>query len=503
VKYKVIISFLLIGVLFFGAASNIAALESLNLTKTNTSYKKGAHKNPAFEEIERMLEEAAIRNGIPPVILKAVASVESDYRQFTRSGQPYVYNGVSYGILQVTPLDDYDFNIEKLKYDIKYNIECGAKIIKAKWDRSFGKHAYIPQIGNMDPRVLENWYFTLWAYNSWAGRNNPNVRKKPYQLKVIERAKRDYGQEITLMDKKMLPKSGKPDKNKVFKTPQPKHIVDFVGIKKGDIILDKTSEIMGKTTILKDKESRGKDIVTLESDSMLEVLEEPVPVKGTLMYKVKVVDEAENQKVGWAELKKGQKIRNCDFDNSGDIDFIDTINILQFIQQNECVYELIKESSDKKKDGVAESGQVYSEQDLNKFDINYDNNIDMKDVFLVDYQCEFKILDGDNYNKSKIKTLNKFEKVKSDKQWIINLDRAVDESVLNSNAVIVKDSLGKTVKTKVSIGEDGKCIIVTPINLYSNGQTYYMIINKHFKSEKTSELTNKILMEFSIVEEQN
>jgi len=65
----------------------------------------------------------------------------------------------------------YDSN--KLRYDIKYNIEAGIDVLLNKW--SMSSYKSVSSVGNMDPNVLENWYFALWAYNGWAASNNPHM----------------------------------------------------------------------------------------------------------------------------------------------------------------------------------------------------------------------------------------------------------------------------------------------------------------------------------------
>lgn len=509
-RFKRIICAVITGGLIFANVSNTAAVENDNLTKENfetsklsskledlslskkevVAYEKVMYKNPSFEEIEKIIEEVAVRKGIPPTILKSVAYTESNFRQFKENGQPYIYNGISYGIMQVTPQNHYNFNIERLKYDIKYNIECGADIILNKWNCSFEEGWSISQIGDMDPRVLENWYFTLWAYNSWNGRNNPNAktRVKQYQFKVMDFAKRIFGQDITPINKNLLPKSGTPDSKKVFETPNPKHIEDFIGIKKGDIILDGSFDIKGSNTILKDKLSGGKEIGKITPSYPLQVLEEPVPVKGKLMYKVKILNdkEAEESVVGWAELKMRKDMRSSDLDNSEDVDVVDVIDILQYIEENKRT----KSDNEKNQEQVNDK--------INKYDINYDNKVDTLDVFLVNNKCEFKIIDYKKYGEQDIKLINKTQKVKLNKKWTIKFNHTIDETIINGNSIIALNGKGEFVEVELSIGQDNKSIIVDPLKPYKLGERYYFIINDNIKSAEGTKLDYYTIMKFII-----
>ena len=90
--------------------------------------------NPSREEIELMIEEVAIKRGIPAILLKGIARVESVYKHFNNDGSPKV-SGTSIGLMQINNIhggyEDY-----KLKYNIRYNIEAGADVLLNKWSMS-------------------------------------------------------------------------------------------------------------------------------------------------------------------------------------------------------------------------------------------------------------------------------------------------------------------------------------------------------------------------------
>jgi hypothetical protein len=189
------------------------------------------HTNPDRETIEQKIEEVALRRGIPSVIMKSIARVESSFTQFTSNGRPFISSTNDIGVMQIN--DRSSFDRDMLKYDIDYNIEVGANILLYKWD--YVKNT-LPSIGDMDPNVLENWYFVLWAYNGWSKVNNPNTGYKnlAYQEQVFLMADREYNQPVTVIDRGQLPSSGLPSKNGQYETPTPSHTGDILLYEYGD-----------------------------------------------------------------------------------------------------------------------------------------------------------------------------------------------------------------------------------------------------------------------------
>lgn len=63
------------------------------------------------------------------------------------------------------------YSANDLATNIVDNIDAGAKVLEDKW-------AATPIIGDGNGMVgrekLENWYYAVWAYNSWGRVNNPN-----------------------------------------------------------------------------------------------------------------------------------------------------------------------------------------------------------------------------------------------------------------------------------------------------------------------------------------
>lgn len=126
--------------------------------------------NPSQAEINALLEKVAKEEKIPSPILKAIAFQESSWHQFDSNGQPLLSPTGAMGIMQISPKYETPENIVKLKTDIEYNIRRGAQLLNEKW-------AFVPKIGDGDRNKLENWYFAIWAYNIWSGKNNPNEAK--------------------------------------------------------------------------------------------------------------------------------------------------------------------------------------------------------------------------------------------------------------------------------------------------------------------------------------
>jgi len=186
------------------------------------------YQNPSLEETARKIEIVARSKGIPSVILKAIAYVETGWRQFDKNGNvvtnPYGPRP-GLGIMQVTSYDASNAElVEKLKYDIDFNIAYGADLLNAKWDM-------VPQIGDGDRNKLENWYFALWAYNSWGTVNNPNNAaargKVSYQDAIIRKAATEYYSgvvtpvQITPISPDLLPAGYTPKKSQTWDTPEP------------------------------------------------------------------------------------------------------------------------------------------------------------------------------------------------------------------------------------------------------------------------------------------
>jgi len=191
-----------------------------------------------YNGIGAKLEYWANKYNIPPVLLKAVAQQESSWYQYQHdaSGQPLtdkplisLLDGRGIGIMQITLNNPTPETIQRLSYDIDYNIEMGCQILNQKW------RAY-PKIGNGNRNVLENWYFAVWGYNGWVAKNNPNffTGDDAYQDKVFRWIGQKYNSAIsfapvaTKLDPSLLPLELPPSTNSCWSTPTPTHRGDLV-----------------------------------------------------------------------------------------------------------------------------------------------------------------------------------------------------------------------------------------------------------------------------------
>lgn len=192
---------------------------------------QAANRNPSLEEISAKFDRIANEKNVPAVILKAIAYEESGWRQWNSSGSVLSSGGSrpNLGIMQVSCSGLDSATLYKIKNDIDYNIAYGADILKSKYEA-------VPQIGDGDPNKLENWYFALWAYNSWSSRNNPNnaeaAGRVAYQDRVLETIASDYMNglvkpiSITPVPASSLRSGTVPSSNVTWSTPQPVHYAE-------------------------------------------------------------------------------------------------------------------------------------------------------------------------------------------------------------------------------------------------------------------------------------
>ncbi|MGY0691397.1 S-layer homology domain-containing protein [Virgibacillus sp. FSP13] len=184
---KVLFSTMVLLISLFGISTQ-SALASGDQTKSS---------NLSIQETKQIISETAREYGIPPEILKAIAAMESEdeYKQFNEDGTPVISSDGGIGVMQVTPDKiNIPVDIEKLKTDIDYNIDIGARVLMNKWNLD-----YLPKINSHDKNILEDWYFAIMAYNGLSETNDPNLHKgKAYQERVykrIESASLLYGNE--------------------------------------------------------------------------------------------------------------------------------------------------------------------------------------------------------------------------------------------------------------------------------------------------------------------
>jgi len=253
--------------------------------------------NPSREELESMIEEVALKRGIPSVIMKAIARTESVFQHYESDGSVKIGSSGSIGLMQIhNSRGTYDSS--RLKSDIYYNIEVGADILLDKWDMSASKK--IPTVGYMDPNILESWYFPLWAYNSYVESNNPNMipyyfgtwtKEHCYQDLIYLVLKSEYNQEISSIDTSYLPKEGLPEKTLNIPYPDEVHKGDILLFNQGDKVRIKTS-----STLNLRQEPFGEIIGKVNNGDEFYIKEEPYLERGYYWHKIAKEDGSE---LGW------------------------------------------------------------------------------------------------------------------------------------------------------------------------------------------------------------
>ncbi|MEW9053838.1 MAG: transglycosylase SLT domain-containing protein [Neobacillus sp.] len=188
-KSIILRSGLLACVLLFGWSYQASA--EMTLASKCTSFGElKPNQNPTSQQINCLLTNAALEANIPPEVVKAVAMQESGWKQFDQDGQPLETDDGGIGIMQITNQVNYDQ--EKLKTDITYNIQAGVEILN-----SFYKRKDLPKIKGAGSDVIENWYFPVMAYNGIKPVNSPlyqldgSKNTNAYQEKVFAALERD------------------------------------------------------------------------------------------------------------------------------------------------------------------------------------------------------------------------------------------------------------------------------------------------------------------------
>lgn len=116
--------------------------------------------DPGRAAIGAEIDRAAARRHVPPYVLKAIAWQESSWKQFDAYHRVRVSSACAIGVLQVLARG---FDARRLATDYRYNIDAGARMLRAKMDAS---SANVPRsLGPDDARVGENWYRATYRYN--------------------------------------------------------------------------------------------------------------------------------------------------------------------------------------------------------------------------------------------------------------------------------------------------------------------------------------------------
>lgn len=268
--------------------------------------------NYTREELEARIDKIALERGVPAVFIKAIAQIESGFEHFRSNGSPkYSANGKHVGLMQVTNYKNM-FDAEKLKNDVDYNINAGIDVLLLKWNESVN-NVGVSKVGNMDPNILENWYFALWAYNGWAASNNPNANAKAYQEKVYDISAKYFEQNISRIDTSSLPASRSlPSRGLSIATPTNKHLANLFQYTKNDLVVINTitNDASGnlKGLELYDTPS-GNVIGTVHAGQMAQIEEGPNFTDGYYWYKIKINENLS----AWVKRNWIKKVGDVEF----------------------------------------------------------------------------------------------------------------------------------------------------------------------------------------------
>lgn len=122
---------------------------------------------------------------IPPVILKAVAWVESSWSMadwsvaYGKVGPPLVSHSCAYGIMQVlSGMQNFtgvpSLNQASIGSHYAFNVAAGSRVLAEKWNYA---PEFRPLVGKRNPEIVENWYYALWSYHGFTYTNHPKNSK--------------------------------------------------------------------------------------------------------------------------------------------------------------------------------------------------------------------------------------------------------------------------------------------------------------------------------------
>ncbi|MGM0841760.1 MAG: S-layer homology domain-containing protein [Bacillota bacterium] len=158
----------------FSAFLARALSDDFRLPLNSCGYDSSIKQNPDYQVMNCLLTQAALEadTTVPPEVVKAIATEESGaWVHFKENGEPLIsIDEKGIGVMQVTSLGGYD--VDRLKYDISYNIKAGIEILENKY-----KLSALPKIGEHNPKNLESWYFAIMAYNGTVSANSPFFKK--------------------------------------------------------------------------------------------------------------------------------------------------------------------------------------------------------------------------------------------------------------------------------------------------------------------------------------
>ena len=179
----------------FSAFLARALSEQFRLNVNICGYNPDSRKNPDRQIVNCLLTRSALDAGIPPEIVKAVATVENgSWKHFETNGEPVITDDGGIGLMQITNTKGYDLNeINRLKYDLTFNISEGVKVLATNFKRTD-----LPSVADKNPKKLQSWYFAVLLYNGTVAVNSPIIMSTgernhdAYQEKVFNIISNSY-----------------------------------------------------------------------------------------------------------------------------------------------------------------------------------------------------------------------------------------------------------------------------------------------------------------------
>ncbi len=194
---KTVMTITVVSALSFITNTTVDANEQI---KSACSYEAKVGENPDMQTMNCLLTETALAYDVPPEIVKAIAEGESsNWRHFDANGDPIITSDDGIGIMQITRQTQYDQ--ERLKNDIVYNIQAGVEILDEMFKRND-----LPTINGGQRDVIEHWYFAIMAYNGIKPVNSPIFQAtgerntNAYQEKIFH-----HVQQLALLPLQQLP----------------------------------------------------------------------------------------------------------------------------------------------------------------------------------------------------------------------------------------------------------------------------------------------------------
>ncbi|AYC28894.1 S-layer homology domain-containing protein [Paenisporosarcina cavernae] len=253
--------------------------EELRLEASSCGYNVDSRTNPPRQVLNCMITNAAraTQGEIPPEIVKGIVNVENgNWKHFQENGEPIISADGGIGLMQITNVQNFD--VEKLKYDIEYNIEAGISMLINHFKRTD-----LPKISEKDPNRLENWYFAIMAYNGTKSVNSPFYKAtgeknlSSYQEKVFQAIRTSSQLEVTSHSILMKPEDFTygPETNESIVFNRKNMELDFIGTHTRDRFGEGYPAYLTNSR-LRTEPSTSAEAVTVPIGTLVEILGAPL-----------------------------------------------------------------------------------------------------------------------------------------------------------------------------------------------------------------------------------